>query len=366
RSNVKPNKNQTAATFWRQVVYQLIYDGECLIVPTRDNYLVVAEDYERIEFAVREDKFRRVRVKNLDLSGEFKRSEVIFLQYGNEELSSLVDSLFGDYGELIARMFELQKMKGQLRATVNVDSTFLKTEDGQKNLQKFIDRTYNAIRGKAHAIVPQQKGMEYEEHSRNNATGQNVDEIKKATDAFLDQVCHAVGLPPNLLKGDMADIENMTRNAMKFCIDPIIKIISDELNMQMITKKRYLKGDRIDVKRIRTRDLFDTAVAIDKLISSGSFNGNEIRDEFGYDMTNEEVHSRYFVTKNYQESEYAVEEEKEEDKSSSIILLSVVSIKLFKLLFSFFAIASNFSLSFFSIVTRNLVLSSDIVIFFTS
>src|SRR5699024_2625796 len=115
RLNVKTNKNQTAATFWRQVVYQLMYDGECLIVPTIDDYLVVAEDYERIEFAVREDKFRRVRVKNLDSSGEFKRSEVIFLQYGNEELSSFVDSLFGDYGELIARMFELQKMKGQLR-----------------------------------------------------------------------------------------------------------------------------------------------------------------------------------------------------------------------------------------------------------
>ena len=299
RLNVKPNKNQTAATFWRQVVYQLIYDGECLIVPTRDNYLVVAEDYERIEFAVREDKFRRVRVKNLDLSGEFKRSEVIFLQYGNEELSSLVDSLFGDYGELIARMFELQKMKGQLRATANVDGTFLKTEDGQKNLQKFIDRTYNAIRNKAHAIVPQQKGMEYEEHSRNNATGQNVDEIKKATDAFLDQVCHAVGLPPNLLKGDMADIENMTRNAMKFCIDPIIKIISDELNMQMITKKRYLKGDRIDVKRIGYRDMFDIAEAVDKLRSSSVVNGHELRDALGLEHSDEDIHDEFILTKNY-------------------------------------------------------------------
>src|SRR5699024_12822797 len=109
------------------------------------------------------------------------------LQYGNEELSSLVDSLFGDYGELIARMFELQKMKGQLRAKVNVDGTFLKTEDGQKNLQKFIDRTYNAIRNKAHTIVPQQRELEYEEHSRNNATGQNVEEIKKATEALLDK-----------------------------------------------------------------------------------------------------------------------------------------------------------------------------------
>src|SRR5699024_12295056 len=47
RLNVKHNKNQTADTFWRQVVYQLIYDDECLIVQTRVNYLVVADDYKR-------------------------------------------------------------------------------------------------------------------------------------------------------------------------------------------------------------------------------------------------------------------------------------------------------------------------------
>src|SRR5699024_7692848 len=197
--------------------------------------------------------------------------------------------------------------------TVDVDSTFLKTQEGQENLQNFIDRTYNAIKSKGQAIMPQQKGMQYVEHSKNSTTGQSVDEIDKVSNAFLSQVCQAVGLPPSLLKGDIADIENTTRNAMKFCIDPIIKIINDELTMQLFNKTEYLEGDRIDVKRIRTRDLFDTAVAIDKLISSGSFNGNEIRDEFGYDMTNEEVHSRYFVTKNYQESKYAVEEEKEED-----------------------------------------------------
>src|SRR5699024_5075899 len=140
------------------------------------------------------------------------------------------------------------------------------------------DSTDNAIRNKAHAIVPQQKGVEYEEHARDNATGQNEDEIKKATDACLEQVCHAVGVAPNRLKGDMSDIENMTRNAMKFCIDPIIKIISDELNMQMITKKRYLKGDRIDVKRIGYRDMFDIAEAVDKLRSSSVVNGHELRD----------------------------------------------------------------------------------------
>lgn len=122
RLNVKPNKNQTSSSFWYKVIYQLIYDGECLVVKTRDNHLVIADDYEHLTYAVREDVFQKVRIGDMYMSGNFKRSEVFYFKYGNEELSNLVDSLFADYGELIARMFEAQKMKGQLRATVNVST----------------------------------------------------------------------------------------------------------------------------------------------------------------------------------------------------------------------------------------------------
>src|SRR5699024_450234 len=105
----------------------------------------------------------------------------------------------------------------------------------------------------------------------------------------------------------IADAEDTTRNAMKFCIDPIIKIISDELNMQLVSESDYLKGERIQIKRISYRDIFDIAVAIDKLISSGAFNGDEIRDETGFELTDEEIHKKYFITKNYQESGQALE-----------------------------------------------------------
>ena len=312
RLNVKPNKNQTSSSFWYKVIYQLIYDGECLVVKTRDNHLVIADDYEHLTYAVREDVFQKVRIGDMYMSGNFKRSEVFYFKYGNEELSNLVDSLFADYGELIARMFEAQKMKGQLRATVNVDSTFLKTKEGQENLQSFIDRTYNAIKSKAQAIVPQQKGMEYVEHSKNASTGQSVDEINKATDSFLNQVCYAVGLSPSLLRGDVADIENTTRNAMKFCIDPIIKIINDELTMQLFNKTEYLEGDRIQVKRISYRDMFDVAVAVDKLISSSVVNGNELRDELGLEHSNDEVHQRFIMTKNYERTDNNLETDTEQ------------------------------------------------------
>lgn len=300
--NVKPNKNQTAASFWYQVVYKLIYDGECLVVKSRDDDLLIADDFYRREYAVREDKFTDIYVRGLKLDGTFTRSEVLYFEYGNEQLSNLVDSLFYDYGELISRMFETHKMKNQIRSTVDVEGQFLKTEEGRAALQKFIDRTYDAIRKKAIAIVPQQKGMEYKEHSKQNSTGDSVTEIDKANDSFLDQICHAVGLPPNLLKGDMADVENMTRNAMKFCIDPIITTISDEINMQFLDEGNYLNGESIDIKRISYRDFFDVASAVDKLRSSSVMNGHELRDELGLEHSDDPIHENFILTKNYTES----------------------------------------------------------------
>lgn len=306
--NLKPNKNQSAAVFWYEVVSRLIYDGECLIVQSRSEDLLIAEDFNKKEYAVKEDIFSNVYVKGLELSGTFKRSEVLYFEYGNEELSRLVDSLFYDYGELISRMFETQKMKNQIRSTVDVDSQFLKGEEDQQKLQNFINRTYKAIREKAIAIVPQQKGLKYEEHSKQNSTGQSVDEINKMTNGFLDQVCHAVGLPPNLLKGDMADIENMTRNAMKFCIDPINTIISDELNIRFVDEYDYREGDCINIKRISYRDMFDVAVAVDKLRSSSVADGHELRDEIGLEHSDDPIHDKFILTKNYQEAEKVGEE----------------------------------------------------------
>src|SRR5699024_9645551 len=112
--NVKPNKNQNASKFWYEVVHRLIYDGECLIVTSHENELLIADTFDKKEYAVKEDIFSSVYVKGMEMRGTFRRSEVIYFEYGNEELSNLVDSLFYDYGTLISRMFETQKMKNQI------------------------------------------------------------------------------------------------------------------------------------------------------------------------------------------------------------------------------------------------------------
>ncbi|WP_069201765.1 phage portal protein [Bacillus niameyensis] len=308
RFNVKPNVNQSAATFWNQVINKLIYNGECLIIKTDTDDLLVADNYTRAEFAIYQDSFRNVIVKGYEFKRTYKREEVLFFEYGNDKLSKLIDSLFYDYGELLGRLIEFQLRKHQIRSTVDVDSAFGKGQEATSKLQRFIDRTYKAIKEKAIAIIPQQKGLTYTEHSsKQNTSGTSVDEINKITNGFMDQVANAVGMPLPLLRGDMADIEKITRNYMKFCIDPILKILEVEMNMQFISQSDFTNDKKIIVRRVAYRDMFDLAVAVDKLRSSSVVDGNELRDALGLDPSDDPIMDEFILTKNYQKAKEALE-----------------------------------------------------------
>lgn len=307
RLNVRPNKNMTASTFWQRFVYKMIYDNEVLIIQANDGDLLIADDFQQKEYAVYEDSFTNVVVRDYEFKDVFKQSEVIHIKYSNERLSPLIDSLFDDYGELFGRVLEGQKRKNQIRGTVDMDMLSAKSKEHQLKLQEFIDNMYKAIGEKDIAIIPQQPGFEYKEQSGHGVSAQSVDELNKVTNGFLDQVAMAIGIPISLLRGDMADVDKQTKNYMFFTVSPFLKKIKDEADVKFFEKKEWLEGQCVEIRKPSYRDIFDLSTAVDKLISSGAFNGNEIRSELGYETTDEEIHSTYIITKNYQSSDEALE-----------------------------------------------------------
>ncbi|SEQ23434.1 phage portal protein, HK97 family [Virgibacillus subterraneus] len=306
RLNVRPNKNQSASRFWETVIYKLIHDNECLIIVSDSDDLLIADDFAKTEYALMEDVFKSVTIKNFTYSRSFVSSEVIYLEYSNEDLSRLIDSLYTDYGELFGRMLEFQKHNNQIRSTVDMENVNAKDPETQTKLQNFINKMYEVVKKKAFAIVPQQKGFVYSEQS-SRASGASVEEINKITNGFLDHVAKALGIPVALVHGDMSDVENSTRNYMTFCIDPIIKEFRDEFTGKFVAKKDFLKGERVSIRRISYRDIFDLAAAVDKLVSSSVFTGNEVREEAGYERSNDELLDKHIITKNYTELEDLLE-----------------------------------------------------------
>ncbi|UBH14858.1 phage portal protein [Macrococcus armenti] len=298
--NVRPNTDSSASDFWQKVIYKLIYDNEVLIIKTDTDDLVVADDFERVELALYDDTFRNVIVKDYKFQRSFKMNEVIYLNYNNEKLQKYIEGLFGDYGELFGRMMQQELKNNQIRGILKVSQGGGKLDDkNMSRLQKYADKIYQSFTKSSVAIIPGIPGFEYEEitkgQSSSNSNAENISKVKKA---FIDDVAKIIGIPPSLLHGEMADLENAMDAYLDFCIKPLVKKMENELNSKFFTQDEFLKGKRIKLVGLNRLDPVKNATSIDKLISSNFATINEVRDLFGFEQL--DGLDIFLRTKNYE------------------------------------------------------------------
>lgn len=313
--NVRPNTDESAATFWQKVIRKLIYDNEVLIVVTDKKDLIIADDFHREEYALYDDIFEHVIVGEFEFERSFKMSEVIYLEYNNVAITNILYGMFSDYGDIFGRLIKSNLMNNQIRATLSTDANYTLNDKSQKAMQDFINKAYEAYASNDIAIVPIQKGYEYQEHTSSNAKNTSqIDDLAKIPDQLLSYVARNLGIPVGLINGDTADIEAMTDNYMKFCIKPIIEKITDELNAKLFSERGYKEGKRIKAISIDQKGPLEVSEAVDKLIASGSFNRDEIRVLTGFEPIGSEEMQKFIITKNYQ----TVDEESTSDEGGDI------------------------------------------------
>lgn len=306
--NVRPNSDMSAATFWEKFFYRLLDDNEVLVIVTDDDQLLIADDYYREEYAVYEDVFSMVSVKNYTFKRTFKMSEVIFLEYNNEKLDMFTSGLFEDYGELFGRILEVAMRNNQIRGSVSIDSTGSQNDERGKDgktrnqrLQEYIDKVFNTFKTKSVAIVAKMKGFEYEEYTnKQGVSNQSLDELNKMKSSLVDDIANAIGVPTALIYGEKAELDSNIKAFRKLCIAPLIKKLQDELIAKILTPKEYGDGERIIVNNVLPKDLLEYATQIDKVTSGGAFMIDEVREAVEYDpLPNGEGQER-IRTKNYE------------------------------------------------------------------
>ena len=296
--NVRPNTDESASDFWQHFIYQLIYYNEVLVIQDDDGDLLIADDFSRHEYAVYEDVFDNVMVKEYTFKRFFPMSDVIYLRYSNNQLEHYLTGLWGDYGELFGRMYELELRNNQIRATVKADMT-AGVNDGKANkLQKFIDKIFQSFSKNSVALVPITNGFEYNEVSNGVGKNQTFDESNSVLMAFIDHVARLVGVPPALIHGETAESSDNQELFNKQCLSALLNKIQSELNAKSFSQRDYLKnGKQIEVIGINRPTLIELAEQIDKLGSSGMVTQNEVRSAVG--LPPREDGDQIVMTKNY-------------------------------------------------------------------
>lgn len=306
--NVRPNKDMSAAVFWEKFYYKMLYENEVLVIFTEDNQMLIADDYNRVEYAVYEDVFNSVVIKDYMFDRSFRMSEVIFLEYNNEKLEDLINGLFKDYGELFGRMIEVNLRNNQIRGKVKVDMSqaFAKDDDGktkQSKLQDYINKMFNSFSKNSVAIIPEMKGFDYEDLGGNKgSSSQTIEELTKLKKSLTDEVANIIGVPNALIYGEKLELGSNTEVFRQSCTNGLTNKLISELNGKILTKEEYKNGERVEVKGVLPKDPFEYAVQIDKIISSSFFTPNQALKHFGFEESTDPKMDKHYMTKNYEEA----------------------------------------------------------------
>lgn len=299
--NIEPNKNQNSSSFLHKLIAQLYRHNECLVIE-QNGQLIVADSYLKKDYALYEDTFTQVTIKDFTFDKTFKQSEVLFFQLNEVNMRNVVNGLYSSYAKLISySMNAYQKSKGT-KGIFKYETLPVSGTQEREAFDKLINEKISKWLNSDNAALPLGKGQEWKENEKKTYAGESTRDIKAMIDDIYDFTARSYGIPPVLLKGDLGNVgDNVVDVLLTFAVDPLIDTLQEEINRKRTGYLNYSQGTylEIDSKSIKHIDLLSVSTAIDKLIASGAFCINDIRKLVGEPIIDEPWAWQHWITKNY-------------------------------------------------------------------
>ncbi|WP_312288132.1 phage portal protein [Terrisporobacter sp.] len=300
--NIEPNKNQNSSEFIQQFLYKLLKENECLIVESHGE-LFVADSFYRNEFAIKEDYFEGVTIKDFTFDKTFRMSDVLYFRLNNEDIRRLISDVSNGYNELLNLATGKYKRSGGRKGKVELESISAGNEEEKQAINELFEKRFKTYFEAENAVITIPNGVKYTEQNGegNKKSTSEITDIQNITKEIFDRVAQAYKIPTALLRGDIADVDKITENLLSFGIDPLVDMLVEEINRKRFGKKAYLKGSYLDIDTtcIKHIDVFAIADKIDKLIADGVYSIDGILRKIGEPPLKTEWSEKHWITKNY-------------------------------------------------------------------
>lgn len=309
RLNYSPNKKETSTDFFSKLARNLIKEQECLIIELSDGQLFIADSYafsNGQEIFLKNNTFVNVAVGSKVLNRTFKENyNCIYLKLPQcGQVDQLFKGMNKDYADIISLVRKGAKKATGMKLALKLDSTAKNIYD-EKYLEK-MNVVFNKLMERENAVFITYKGEELNDLTEKQR-GSEVQQIIELADnnikvsaEVLDSVSRAYGISKDIITCDIStdNDDNFTMTMTNF-LKPIINLISEKFTVfyveeENIKKGNYIKGSLDNVKYV---DVLNKANSIDKLIGSGAYSINEVREKID-DVAVKNGDTR-FITKNY-------------------------------------------------------------------
>lgn len=309
--NFEPNPNQSSSEFLKQLAYQLITKCEALIIQTSNGNFYVADSYVKGNRQLDETWFSDVvidlyncpDVSPYQLQGTFKGENAIFIKYTNKEAINLMMRMNTMYNDLIENVKSSGSNK--LKYLLKVDTTAMNGTDINYNeyLQRLTNQDFDKLVSENNTILPLLNGFDLSILNPSNNNSQNATMASKNISEMMDDVLSLVGKVYNVPKSFMTGSfeENDMDYFLTFALDPFAELIGESINRKFYSKRNVLQGTylTVDTKKVKHFDILSVASAINKLISSGVYSINEVREMLDEKPIEASIGDTYWITRNY-------------------------------------------------------------------
>lgn len=300
--NVEPNQNQNATAFLNKLIGKLYRENEALVVEI-NNRLYVADDYSKEKFALKDYRFDGIVIDDYQLSESKYMSDVMFFELNSKDIRKLINGMYESYAKLFSYAQKAYTKSRGHKGILNINAVAQESENFKTTFDDLMTNHFKNFFDKDNAVLPLFDGYGYQDISQNAKTysTESTRDIKALADDIFEFTARGFSFPPSLAKGDVQDTSKAVDELLTFVIDPLCKMMQQEINRKRngftgFAAGNYIKIDTLAVKHI---DIFDIATPVDKLISSGAFTINDIRKVIGEPMIEEEWADQHFITKNY-------------------------------------------------------------------
>ena len=302
--NVRPNQRQSGFIFWKRVVSRLLKENEVLII-SHDGKLYIADTFMLEPVPLGEDRYTGVQVGEHVFVRPFYSGDVVHIKLNDTNIKNVIDSMYADYGILLDSAAKVYKSDNVLRVLVEepANRNMMNQEDVEKFYNEALRTWFNA--DGAGVAVPLPKDFKLHDWSSSDRLKRDTRDVKALIDDVIDFVALGFRVPARLLRGDIAELNQAMTALIAFVINPLAKLIGDELNAKLYSQYQYFNRTyvKIDTRRITLTDLNRLAVAVDKFTASSVHSTNDNRQLMGEEPIDQPWAYQYLRTKNHESAD---------------------------------------------------------------
>lgn len=300
--NISPNRNETSSYFWHRVINQVVRKGEALVVEVNQN-LYCAENFVRQkELPVLGDVFGDVSLKNFTFDRTFRQEDCYLIRLDDIDVKKLIDGMYAEYGDLLSSAAAALKRSNNQKYKLKIEAQKAGDQEFQKEYEGFITEQLKTFMESDNAVYPEFSGYTLEKDP--GEVNKSAEDYLKLKKEMMATVAGAMHIPDAMMTGNITNIKDIIASFLTFGVDPYADAITEALNKRG-GPENFAKGNRykVDTGKVMHFNIFDQAVSVSNLISSGVTSIDEVREELDLEPIGEEWSKKHFITKNFEEIE---------------------------------------------------------------